>query len=118
MLKRFLYMLVVAVTLQLSWGVATAYCMHETGKASNHFGHHQHKHQAADGADEANKSPAKKASPHPDCATCAHSSLGVLSSSVKFVAPAMAAHASQAPPSVQPAPYLGQPERPQWSVAA
>jgi hypothetical protein len=118
MIKRFLYMLVVAVTLQLSWGVASAYCMHETGKASNHFGHHQHKHHAADGADETNKSPAKKASPHPDCATCAHSSLGVFAVGVKLVAPAMGAHTAQPLPPVQPAPYLGQPERPQWSVAA
>lgn len=111
-------MLVVAVTLQFSWGVASAYCLHETGKASNHFGHHQHEHHAADGADETDKSPAKKAQPHPDCATCAHSPLGVFASTVKSIAPAMAAHAAEPSPPIQPAPYLGQPERPQWSVAA
>ena len=28
-------------------GAAASYCQHETGKLSSHFGHHEHKHEAA-----------------------------------------------------------------------
>jgi hypothetical protein len=69
MAKRFFYMLAVAFILQLSWGVASAYCLHESGPASEHFGHHQHQHQDAD---EDNSPSPKKAAFHPDCATCSH----------------------------------------------
>ena len=65
MVKRFLYMLALAFALQMSAGVASVYCMHETGTASEHFGHHQHEHHSAEGdGDEAEdgSTSAKKAS--------------------------------------------------------
>jgi hypothetical protein len=42
MARRVLYILLAVMTLQLSWNVITGYCMHETGRAANHFGHHEH----------------------------------------------------------------------------
>ena len=42
MARRFLLILLALMTFQFTWNVASAYCMHEAGLASNHFGHHQH----------------------------------------------------------------------------
>lgn len=117
MIKRFFYMLAVAFVLQMSAGVASAYCMHETGQASEHFGHHQHVHKDADGDDGGSK-PAKKAAPHPDCASCAHGSLVMLSWSSEIPPLALAAHQKLAQLPSQPKPYLGLPERPNWMLAA
>jgi len=118
MVKRVLYMLVLAVTLQLSWAVAAAYCMHESGSASQHFGHHQHEHASNDGADH-DKSPAqKKAIYDPDCASCSHSPAGATALAGQGAGPVMAAHAAAEAPKSPPDPYLGLPERPQWTVAA
>lgn len=42
MTRRILLILCAVITFQLSWNVITSYCMHETGKAADHLGHHQH----------------------------------------------------------------------------
>jgi hypothetical protein len=119
MAKRFLYMIALAFVLQLSWGVASAYCMHESGKASQHFGHHQHQHQSAkaDGGDEDSSLP-KKTATHPDCAACVHSSLGLFAWTADVLQLSLHSHELYPPPPQQPEPYLGMPERPQWTVAA
>ena len=39
--------------LQLSWAVAATYCAHEADPAVNHIGHHQHRHEASEGATKA-----------------------------------------------------------------
>lgn len=47
-MKRLLLILLLAVLpLQMSWAAVTGYCQHESGKAAQHFGHHDHKHQAS-----------------------------------------------------------------------
>lgn len=119
MLKRFLQMLIVALTLQLTWGVSSAYCMHESGKASQHVGHHQHQHQSSN-ADDDDGDDAKpsKIGGDPDCATCTHSSVGVFAFDATQLLLSTSIH--EIPPNLarQPAPYLGAPERPQWMVAA
>jgi hypothetical protein len=119
MAKRFLYMIALAFLLQLSWGIAGAYCMHESGKASEHFGHHQHQHKSAkaDGGEKDTSLP-KKAATHPDCASCTHSALGVFAWTAEAVQISLPNHELSAPPPQQPEPYLGSPERPQWTVAA
>ncbi len=121
MVKRVLQLLIVALTLQLSWGVANAYCGHETGKASQHFGHHLHQHQGSGSSDENGDDGAS--SPNtiggdPDCATCAHSPSSVIPFESKPLNVAIVRHELIASLTGQPAPYLGAPERPQWSVAA
>ncbi len=117
MFKRFLFMLAVAFVLQITAGVASAYCMHETGQASEHFGHHQHVHKDADG-DDGGSTPAKKASSDPDCASCSHGSLVMFSLSSEIAPLPLTAHENLARLPSQPTPYLGLPERPNWIRAA
>lgn len=118
MLKKFLYLLIIAFTFQVSWAMASAYCMHESGKASQHFGHHQHQHHTAGGADKDHSSTPKKAAFHPDCASCAHGSLATHSTQIELVMPLLSGYQTVSVSPTLPAPYLGQPERPQWRVAA
>jgi hypothetical protein len=120
MVKRFLRLLIVALTLQLTWGVASAYCAHETGKASQHFGHHLHQHQSSSSDDENGDdgSPSPNTfGGDPDCATCAHSSASVFPFKATPLIVAIVSHELLPSLTVQPAPYLGAPERPQWVVA-
>lgn len=117
MVKRFFYMLAVAFVLQMSAGVASAYCMHESGTASEHFGHHQHKHENADG-DEDGSAPAKKGGSDPDCASCSHGSLVTPSWSSNVAQHLSPAHQQIAQLPSRPTPYLGLPERPNWIRAA
>lgn len=46
MARRFVLILLAVMTFQFTWNVVSAYCMHESGRASNHFGHHQHNSSA------------------------------------------------------------------------
>ncbi|MBU0601652.1 MAG: hypothetical protein KKD25_04520 [Gammaproteobacteria bacterium] len=39
-------LLLVFLPFQFTWAAAAGYCQHETGAAAQHFGHHDHKHQA------------------------------------------------------------------------
>jgi hypothetical protein len=119
MVKRFLCMVALAFTLQLSWGMVSSYCTHESGKSSQHFGHHQHQHQGTNAlGDEDNTSVPKKAAAHPDCASCSHSPLITFEWHVESIQLLLFSYAQLAPLPEQPAPYLGLPERPQWPVAA
>lgn len=117
MVKRFLYLLALAFALQMTAGVASAYCMHETGKASEHFGHHQHVHQNADG-DEDSSSPAKKVGADADCASCSQGSSVTPSWSSQVAQHLLPAHQQHAQLPSRPTPYLGLPERPNWMLAA
>jgi len=117
MVKRFLHIVAFAFILQLSWGTASAYCMHEMDKSSQHFGHHQHQHAGSDGngdAGENSKSPQKKAGAHPDCASCAHGSVCMSEITSDLCAVLVSAHQPMSPSVGQAAPYLGLPERPRW----
>nr|ART41037.1 L611 [uncultured bacterium] len=40
-------LLLVFLPFQFSWAAVAGYCQHETGAAAQHFGHHDHQHQAA-----------------------------------------------------------------------
>ncbi|WP_394781939.1 hypothetical protein [Undibacterium sp.] len=140
--KKFIYMLMLAFTLQISWSVASAYCMHESGGAVQHFGHHQHQHHvagaaadvaadadaagadasdahhASKSADDHQSSPSKKLAADPDCASCAHSPLAGYTWRVELVQPLLPAYRFSSTLSALPSPYLGMPERPQWRAAA
>jgi hypothetical protein len=120
MVKRFLQLLIVAVTVQFTYGLASVYCGHETGKASLHFGHHTHQHQIAGSSDDnVDNSPSpNKIGGDPDCATCAHSLASACPSSLSSVTVLICSHTINPHRVGQPAPYLGSPERPQWAVAA
>ena len=121
MIKRFFYLVALAFILQLSWGTASAYCMHEMDKTSQHFGHHQHQHADSDGdsdAGESGKSPQKKAGAHPDCASCAHGSIFMSEFTSDLSLVLLSSHQAMIPSVGQAAPYLGLPERPRWLRAA
>ena len=74
MKKFFLILLLFVLPLQMSWAAASAYCLHEEGKAAQHLGHHSHQHKAdADKQPVADKKVADKQSkgqPHSDCNVC------------------------------------------------
>ena len=121
MVKRFLQLLIVALMLQLTWGVANAYCGHETGKASQHFGHHQHQHQSSNSNDDKgddNSSSPNKIGGDPDCATCAHSPVSVFASATTPLCLSISSHATLPSHTGHSSPYLGAPERPRWVAAA
>jgi len=121
MLRRFVYLALTVLALQLSWTAVSAYCMHEAGTAARHFGHHQHADHDADHADtQAVKDPtgaAKKFAAHAHCASCSHAVLAI-----------DLYHASLHPLTIGTAPtgvlpYFSSvatapPERPQWRAAA
>ena len=73
MKKFFLLLLLFVLPLQMSWAAASAYCLHEEGKAARHLGHHSHHHQAsADDAPQADagKDLKAKTKAHSDCNVC------------------------------------------------
>jgi hypothetical protein len=129
MIRRFVYLLLVAVTLQLSWGTVSAYCEHESGRAARHFGHHGHDAPASDagglatgepGADHAGDAPGapKKASPHTHCSSCSHAALAVIALDGGLAHPRPIAIAPPAPVIHISSAYSAPPERPQWLHAA
>ena len=118
--RRFIYLVLTILALQLSWGVVAAYCEHESGRAAEHFGHHSsdadaHK-LAFDGNDEPPGS-VKKASAHSHCSSCAHISLSIdaLPVAVAIVEPVRPA--LHAIPLHYSSSYSARPERPQWISA-
>ncbi|MGI4843698.1 MAG: hypothetical protein ACRYF7_10310 [Janthinobacterium lividum] len=118
--RRFIYLVLTILALQLSWSVVAAYCEHESGLAAQHFGHHSseadvHKF-AFDGKDQPSGS-AKKASVHSHCSSCTHISLSVAAlpvplaivEPVRLVPPATLLHYSSL--------HSDRPDRPQWISA-
>ena len=69
--------LLTIIPLQLTWTAASAYCQHENGAASGHFGHHNHEHKAADGKD-LTPDPTNTGWSDPDCTAC-HAECGFAS---------------------------------------
>ncbi|WP_409241968.1 cation efflux protein, CzcI family [Curvibacter microcysteis] len=106
------FFVAVLLPLQLSWGVAAAYCQHETtASAAQHFGHHSHVH---DQGDEAPSLSSAKLMTDLDCGACHASSVAVLPA-FEALPPAGAPTVTPASPSPQgaSAPQRA-PDRPQW----
>jgi hypothetical protein len=101
--------------LQFAWGAVTAYCQHETGAASKHFGHHEHVHKA----EHAKSADAGGWGHDNDCGTCHAAGLTALAGRSQAL-PQFAG--SEAPvlmvPRRPPAPPPDTPERPQWARLA
>ncbi|NCT85339.1 MAG: cobalt-zinc-cadmium resistance protein [Comamonadaceae bacterium] len=97
--------------LQFAWGVAAAYCGHETsGQAVQHFGHHAHEHHA-----ESKKSAGGKLTIDSDCTAC-HATCSVVASDAPARLGAFAVTGRQAPSHLDAhasAPARA-PDRPQW----
>ena len=119
MVRRTLLMLITLLALQFSWSVVAAYCMHETGRAAQHLGHHPDTHVSDEVASalKENPSDAKKTSAHTHCASCAHGTLSIAS----FDGIAHPRGAEAVPVSTErilSSYYTAPPERPQWAAAA
>ncbi|WP_395402903.1 hypothetical protein ACHMW6_31160 [Pseudoduganella sp. UC29_106] len=127
MVRRFVYLLLVAFTLQLSWGTIAAYCEHESGRAARHLGHHEHSPATADAADAASTAAsdhgdqsgaAKKSAGHTHCSSCSHAALAAIELDGGHAHPQAIAIAAAAPIIRISSAYLAPPERPQWLHAA
>ncbi|MET1115570.1 MAG: hypothetical protein ABWY08_11560 [Comamonas sp.] len=108
-----LVFLLLLLPVQWTWAAASSICRHESGAASQHFGHHDHRHEAGvSGAAEVQKVSEAGTQlsdlPHADCASC-HGAAPALTALQK--APAL-----HHPPRQGATPYLrvvtaGIPER-------
>ena len=120
MARRFILILLAVMTFQFTWNVVSGYCMHEVGRASNHFGHHQH-HSSSDELSLAakDKSPFNtKVTAHDAHCSYVHIALAApdLAESCFMMESASDAVASAvvSPASV----FQSPPERPQWTGRA
>ncbi len=116
-MRRFLILfLLFVLPLQVSWAAVATYCKHESGAAAQHFGHHEHAHQAKQ------PEPAKDPSTltvDNDCVACHLAGAGMLPLaflSMPFELP----QAEQFSASNNHRSHLlpDRPERPQWMRAA
>ncbi|MDR3086791.1 MAG: hypothetical protein LBU45_02405 [Azoarcus sp.] len=107
-------LLLIVLPLQMSWGVATTYCQHETGSVQ-HLGHHDHKHQAED-----NGEPVKGSlsdADH-DCAVC-HAGCVVALTASSSSLPEIGVAADHFRTVLFLTSLPGDPpERPDWSISA
>lgn len=119
MVRRFVYVMLTIIALQLSWTAISAYCMHETGVAAQHFGHHQHVDDGDDLPAGLKDKPgvAKKFAAHAHCSSCSHAVLAI----DVFQATHHPVAANALPNSLIPqftSVFSAPPERPQWAVVA
>jgi hypothetical protein len=111
-------LLLVFLPFQFSWAAVAGYCQHETGAAAQHFGHHDHQHQADADQGGAPDAKALGGGIDGDCVACHASCAAAIfsmaslpaSSSLTFAIPWLSGNLA--------APPLAYPERPNWSVLA
>jgi cytochrome c553 len=72
MRRLLLVLLMFVLPLQWAWASAASVCAHEESASRTHFGHHQHDHQdAAPAANAQDDTPSSGSlSDHPDCGVC------------------------------------------------
>ncbi|KAB8044567.1 hypothetical protein [Janthinobacterium aquaticum] len=119
MARRTLIMLITLLALQFSWSAVSAYCMHETGIAAQHFGHHADSDAANNitAASDDKPADAKKTTAHAHCWSCAHGALSV-NSLDGMPHPQVAEVAPVSTEVYLSSSYSAPPERPQWIAAA
>jgi cytochrome c553 len=108
----------IVIALQLSWVAVSAYCAHETGRAAQHFGHHQHVEDGDELPVSLKDTPSvvKKFAVHAHCSFCHHATLATTS-----YQPPIQVEQVRVVPSTIVVPllsiYISPPERPQWTAA-
>jgi hypothetical protein len=121
-MRRFLAIfLLVFLPFQFSWAAVAGYCQHEAEGSAQHFGHHEHKHQADAVAEAHDSAPDTQllGGIDNDCGAChagccaaallgdeSLSPLSLASLTIPWLKNPLAS-----PPNTQP-------ERPNWSVLA
>jgi hypothetical protein len=119
MVRRLVYIFAAIIALQFSWTAVSAYCTHETGRAAQHFGHHQHVEDGDEVPVASKDAPSvvKKFAVHAHCASCHHATVAIGT----WHAP-LYLHWTSAAPIADVLPltsiYTSPPERPQWDSAA
>ena len=113
-------MLLVLLPLQSFWAAAATYCAHEQGAASQHFGHHEHRHHGtaakADGAEADARN--ALAGDDLDCACCHLSCAQPLVSAVSVPVVAPRERWAPTPPPWRETVVILVIERPNWRRAA
>ncbi|HSW04580.1 cation efflux protein, CzcI family [Aquabacterium sp.] len=70
-MRRLLFIVLLTILpLQFSWAGVSAYCGHERGSATQHFGHHEHQHHAGPDAASTDKASSASMQADADCGTC------------------------------------------------
>ncbi len=111
-------LLLVFLPFQFSWAAVAGYCQHETGAAAQHFGHHDHQHQAAADQDGTPDAKTLGGGIDGDCVACHASCAAAIFSTASLPASSSASFAIPWLPGNLTAPPLAHPERPNWSVLA
>lgn len=120
MLRRIVSLVLAFImAFQLSWTVAGIYCMHESGRAAEHFGHHPH---VEDGDEfpvvsKDKQTPAKQLVVHPHCASC-HATAPVIYTPQPLLYVEWTSIAPHSVVMTLSSAYTHPPERPQWKFAA
>jgi hypothetical protein len=119
MARRTIYMMLMIVALQFSWSAVSAYCMHETGRAAHHLGHHPHSADSDDVASVLKDKPslAKKTSAHSHCSYCSHGVWPLDGLNATTTQPRLADAAPMESVKRLSSSYTIPPDRPQWSAA-
>jgi len=120
MARKFIILLMTFVALQFTWTAVSAYCGHETGRAAQHFGHHQHAESAdelATTAKDNSSSLTKKLTPHADCASCSHANVALAGLEPAVSHPLANKCTPCLPVPALASAYTAPPERPQWHSA-
>lgn len=116
-MRRFLILfLLFALPLQVSWAAVATYCKHESGAAAQHFGHHEHEHQA--NQPEPANDPSTLTVDN-DCVACHLASAGILPVALSSM-PSEPPRAERLGRHIALISYLlpDRPERPKWVRAA
>lgn len=123
MTRRILSCLLLMLAFQFTWSAISAYCMHESGVAAQHLGHHQHEQETGDqlayeklaAADDGKPASTKKTA-HSHCSSCVHAVLAPAA-----VAPAHYLRLASVVPVGSDVKFNSiiqlPPERPQWHSA-
>jgi len=126
-MRRLISVLILALLpLQIGWATVASYCGHESDRAAQHFGHHEHEHHADSG--HAAEFDGSKGSGDTganlfgtsdgDCSTC---HLHLADAIFLITAPLAGTHALSPPPQPEYRPHAvptTPPERPQWQRLA
>jgi len=115
--RRVIFILLLAILpVQFTWAAATAYCRHESGQASKHFGHHEHQHRAAADSESKGSKAAASSVADSDCSTCQLSAAQPIPSATTDI-PAASAEPPRFAWSARYDSYIpGGPERPDRSA--